>query len=279
MGVTSMKRRKCGISTTFQSTDELHISIHTPAKGVTAYRVHIISWHSFQSTLPRREWQSTNRIAERMEYFNPHSREGSDVGWWDCQDWSRISIHTPAKGVTLLRSRNAIDVLHFNPHSREGSDISIHTPAKGVTLLRSRNAIDVLHFNPHSREGSDRSDSVTNRLKIISIHTPAKGVTSFQANVVLSGTISIHTPAKGVTDFVMYFRPFMDIGVTINKPDSRAHGIFQSTLPRREWRGMMGLPRLVEDFNPHSREGSDTVFGCLTYCITYFNPHSREGSD
>ncbi len=79
-----------------------------------------------------------------MRYFNPHSREGSDI----------------------FKDNAVISGDDFNPHSREGSDvksdiyygddaISIHTPAKGVTL----------------RQGSSVSSAE------ISIHTPAKGVT------------------------------------------------------------------------------------------------------
>ncbi len=77
---------------------------------------------------------------------------------------------------------------------------------------------------------------------------------------------------------------------------------FQSTLPRRERRQQYyckqagkgisihapakgatfrlpsAVPR-VADFNPRSREGSDTQC-CRTPCrLSYFNPRSREGSD
>ena len=34
--------------------------------------------------------------------FNPHSREGSDEGYLDSNMGKAISIHTPARGVTLL---------------------------------------------------------------------------------------------------------------------------------------------------------------------------------
>ncbi len=57
------------------------ISIHTPAKGVTA-----LLWEFIYVGL----------------YFNPHSREGSDVNIYALYDSDIISIHTPAKGVTLL---------------------------------------------------------------------------------------------------------------------------------------------------------------------------------
>ena len=76
--------------------------------------------------------------------FNPHSREGSDRDT-DCRgDGVRISIHTPARGVTV-RNLTAL----------KGIGISIHTPARGVT------SPDVGVLGPY----------------VISIHTPARGVT------------------------------------------------------------------------------------------------------
>ena len=79
-------------------------------------------------------------------YFNPHSREGSDADEDGIPLFGWISIHTPAKGVTVTAWFWMSCIHDFNPHSREGSDhaknkddfidrISIHTPAKGVTNL------------------------------------------------------------------------------------------------------------------------------------------------
>ncbi len=100
-----------------------------------------------------------------------------------------ISIHTPAKGVTLTSNMD-----------ERLTAISIHTPAKGVTKA----AIGFRHHNT------------------ISIHTPAKGVTiAFSKRVDGTRFISIHTPAKGVTT------------------------------QQRPW------IRQLENFNPHSRKGSD----------------------
>ena len=61
------------------------------------------------------------------DYFNPHPREGGDL-WHPEYGLMRtvISIHTPAKGVTL--------VLLCIP---DRIAISIHTPAKGVTVCSS----------------------------------------------------------------------------------------------------------------------------------------------
>ncbi len=106
------------------------ISIHTPAKGVTS--------NSSYSFVPNSD-------------FNPHSREGSDA--------------SSSESITAIPD--------FNPHSREGSDdisaaarlqpfnISIHTPAKGVTLKSYRLRSAIYYFNPHSREGSDNLVYIT----------------------------------------------------------------------------------------------------------------------
>ena len=79
----------------------MEISIHTPARGVTAYGA---------------------IYAGAPDYFNPHSRTGSDLP---------------------IRSHDDMG-FDFNPHSRTGSDL----PPK----LLGANGI---HFNPHSRTGSD----------------------------------------------------------------------------------------------------------------------------
>ncbi len=189
-----------------------HISIHTPAKGVTRRRV----------------------PACHGDYnFNPHSREGSDEQQSRQDFFIKISIHTPAKGVTVASPR----------YSSSNNQISIHTPAKGVTRRGSRippvrpyfnphsregsdddpDPFDVQgqqHFNPHSREGSDVGVGVQADLPSgISIHTPAKGVTSKAVSTKSVLWISIHTPAKGVTWTYLYYG-------SITR--------FQSTLPRRE---------------------------------------------
>ena len=58
------------------------------------------------------------------EYFNPHSREGSDP-------------HSDSSSSSIS--------FDFNPHSREGSDGHLGGPS----------ANRLSDFNPHSREGSD----------------------------------------------------------------------------------------------------------------------------
>ena len=80
-------------------------------------------------------------------------------------------------------------------------EISIHTPAKGVTICIRLILLDFSHFNPHSREGSDRETVQEIYRPDISIHTPAKGVTAGPAGPAGAKGISIHTPAKGVTTY------------------------------------------------------------------------------
>ena len=72
------------------------------------------------------------------------------------------------------------------------------------------------------------------RFDAISIHTPAKGVTSVPHQMPADDVISIHTPAKGVT--------------------STTGGSTVSTV----------------NFNPHSREGSDTTEILDTLNLTGF---------
>ena len=79
--------------------------------------------------------------------------------------------------------------------------------------------------------------------KFISIHAPVKGATQVQQRCEALGDISIHAPVKGAT---------ID---------------------------MMDLLSAAENFNPRSREGSDTRVGRARHPMWHFNPRSREGSD
>ena len=190
---------------------------------------------------------------------------------------SHISIHTPAKGVTLKKDIRDELMFHFNPHSREGSD----QIAKRVAHVQH-------NFNPHSREGSDDPSFTFKISLMISIHTPAKGVTSIEMLLSCGSHISIHTPAKGVTlkkdirdELMFHFNPHSREGSDLGhltekdlKEDFNPHS--------REGSDKAEAVKAVqtEDFNPHSREGSDVVPVCsLCHIANNFNPHSREGSD
>ena len=147
----------------------LIISIHAPAKGATSTSTTVYCSFSFQSTLPRRERRVERwRYLLLAAYFNPRSREGSDVDQLIYVDQIlSISIHAPAKGATACIWRLTGGRLYFNPRSREGSD-HLLPPCY-------QTAGD---FNPRSREGSDGSGCCKKVFPdVISIHAPAKGAT------------------------------------------------------------------------------------------------------
>ena len=203
--------------------------------------------------------------------FNPHSREGSDGNTDRVKGNQRISIHTPAKGVT-------VNEILYRPYDT----ISIHTPAKGVTfpdhLIAStsrfqstlpRREWPVLEFSNPTRIG-------------ISIHTPAKGVTILILELSPSPQISIHTPAKGVTpaslSYVCFrnnFNPHSREGSdTAGKSFVERQQTFQSTLPRREWQKNRNKRQHRKHFNPHSREGSDVDRHVPHVCVLWISIHT-----
>ncbi len=204
----------------FQHHHQLDISIHTPTQGVTYSSFFLPDKiMSFQSTLPRREWRIIYwNKKEAIVYFNPHSHAGSD---------SQSSSTPPS-------------VLYFNPHSHAGSDlllevlfvllrqISIHTPTQGVTLKVSP------------------SISIT---KVFQSTLPRREWHGEYMWIIRAVQISIHTPTQGVTLWVRglwslqsYFNPHSHAGSDPALPKSYAkYIVFQSTLPRREWRRNMTI--------------------------------------
>ena len=168
--------------------------------------------------------------ASCSNYFNPRSREGSDVNWCDAT-FRRMLFQS-----TLPRGERPSHQLHITKHG-----ISIHAPARGATVINSgpaspaifqstlprgerrgteRNIVADVNFNPRSREGSD------SRL------------------------------------FRQALCP-----------------LFQSTLPRGERRQYLLYCSPNIHFNPRSREGSDERNPSSPVSSCYFNPRSREGSD
>ena len=77
--------------------------------------------------------------------------------------------------------------------------------------------------------------------------------------------ISIHAPAKGATSLL---RPFF-ISVADFNPRSR-----EGSDSEHKW-----IPQHPQNFNPRSREGSDKGNSVCNSAFQDFNPRSREGSD
>ena len=102
----------------------LTVSIHTPTKGVTPCRRHkarpipCFNPHTHEgcdSQYPL--------FVVLISSFNPHTHEGCDSTPARERCSSRVSIHTPTKGVTGRTMVQSVGLL-----------VSIHTPTKGVTL-------------------------------------------------------------------------------------------------------------------------------------------------
>ena len=104
--------------------------------------------------------------------------------------------------------------------------------------------ITIRNFNPHTREGCD------------AVVMEGDHITS---------TISIHTPAKGAT---------RRMGL-----DSVRYPRFQSTHPRRVRPASLGSQAATCYFNPHTREGCDSICENIPFHSLNFNPHTREGCD
>ena len=88
------------------------ISIHTPAKGVTIFFSSTSqSGRNFNPHSRKGSDYGGRHSCPLAVYFNPHSRKGSDLALKTFETFGMvISIHTPAKGVTILR------FMEFPPH-------------------------------------------------------------------------------------------------------------------------------------------------------------------
>ena len=101
---------------------------------------------------------------------------------------SKISIHAPTRGATIILTLKAVGFSYFNPRAHEGRDgavreilinppISIHAPTRGATGGVGQN-IGGTH---------------------ISIHAPTRGATHKGAIYFRNANISIHAPTRGAT--------------------------------------------------------------------------------
>ena len=83
---------------------DLCISIRAPARGATSFFSCSAYSLLFQSALPRGERPDPPEVLHPFSYFNPRSREGSDVGDFRQPHKDCISIRAPARGATQSRS-------------------------------------------------------------------------------------------------------------------------------------------------------------------------------
>ena len=128
---------------------------------------HCMKFRKFQSTLPRRERQRSDRGRQPGMYFNPRSREGSDYHfYWFSIIQHMISIHAPAKGATSKASvfMKTSAFQSTLPRRERPLSLPVHTFHKQFqsTLPRRERRCFysvtpvIYNFNPRSREGSDK---------------------------------------------------------------------------------------------------------------------------
>ena len=196
-----------------------------------------------------------SQSAQRLEHFNPRSREGSDsYKKLTGTGAKQISILAPARGATLSCVDNVQQEI-----------ISILAPARGATPSEVRwnkiqpkfqsslprgerpfsvppDAYSVQHFNPRSREGSDPVTLIAAvQEKVISILAPARGATPHCGIMLNVPPISILAPARGATEFCSFdsheftFQSSLQRGERQIWHHSKTLELtFQSSLPRGE---------------------------------------------
>ena len=143
------------------------ISIHTPARGVTAVAVDTWIRRAFQSTLPQGEWPCLLIWTLPIYQFQSTLPQGEWlICFTHCVVSFHISIHTPARGVTTSQLREC-----------KASCISIHTPARGVTVNGTHH-LQYKIFQSTLPQGEWQKFIFFRCWRfLISIHTPARGVT------------------------------------------------------------------------------------------------------
>ena len=167
-----------------------------------------------------------------------------------------ISIHAPAKGATAAALVICTCRPDFNPRSREGSDvdsslshkgipISIHAPAKGATPCAA-SLSQSPRFQSTLPRRERRDPAVCGYLAALFQSTlPRRERLDCLISSRADAVISIHAPAKGATCFSPLSGE-LEMPISIHAP---AKGATPTALSR-----YLGL----NNFNPRSREGSDT---------------------
>ena len=147
-----------------------------------------LSW--FQSTLPRREWQYP-RIKQKYRFEFQSTlprREWQQLPFYlACV--TKISIHTPTKGVTSSGLSQLVLPKKFQ---------STLPRREWLKVLQFFHSHDLFQSTLPRREWRNYSAGHGKDIPI-SIHTPTKGVTRQGERLHTTQQISIHTPTKGVT--------------------------------------------------------------------------------
>ena len=105
-------------------------------------------------------------LAQQVRCFNPRTRKGCDLFFFQTGFKDIVSIHAPVKGATSSGEKTSSRSC-FNPRTRKGCD-RLFKPILVITIS----------FNPRTRKGCDPSrSSPHSSVHPVSIHAPVKGAT------------------------------------------------------------------------------------------------------
>ena len=126
----------------------------------------------FHSTHPRRVWRKYQKplaLSSRVSIHTPTKGVTQLTNF--IVKYGYVSIHTPTKGVTPLVFYISNSLL-----------VSIHTPTKGVTQLSKKVTFRFLFQSTHPRRVWPSSFFCFSANFWVSIHTPTKGVTCLKCS-------------------------------------------------------------------------------------------------
>ena len=198
----------------------------------------------FQSTHPRRVWQTTAAKYKSLLTVSIHTpTKGVTCKYLQIDRFTQVSIHTPTKGVTGSIAQAVVFRLFQSTHPRrvwrgfKGKaylciTVSIHTPTKGVTDFHDEDYYDVWFQSTHPRRVWLSKSLSSNIILSFNPHTH-EGCDSINLNYMFMDKVSIHTPTKGVTRI-------LSLTLLLSR--------FQSTHPRRVWLTYGYSPRYAELF-------------------------------
>ena len=228
----------------------------------------------FQSTHPRRVWQTAHYSVSPITSFNPHTHEGCDFHLNYKLVQYGVSIHTPTKGVTYLK-KNGIDYKKFqSTHPRRvwlGNIYSSFfrkfqsTHPRRVWLLPIKNVLYASKFqSTHPRRVWPIPASEWWFPEEFQSTHPRRVWQDYRCAYALFWSFNPHTHEG--CDTITYgcnlacrcFNPHTHEGC-----DLRLRSVWI----------------LLECFNPHTHEGCDLLSWLIIYRFWCFNPHTHEGCD
>ena len=174
----------------------------------------------------------SSRSHERPRcYFNPRSREGSDIFF------ASISVSQFSFQSTLPRRERPLMTVTAGASRAFQSTL----PRRERLVQRRPHVAGDEFQSTLPRRERRHVHAAIERVRCISIHAPAKGATGGLTRVNERGGISIHAPAKGATTQHLMQWPRLSFQSTLPRRERLiavvfriAIEIFQSTLPRRE---------------------------------------------